>query len=349
MKLYEYNTNTHEYKLLNDKDDEPNKTKKKEPFDGVAKNASNNNSNEQNNKQKHKRSTLSDTSYEIDYIEGHEFIDNPQEKPKFAYKLFTLVIVGLFMFIFNNYFGIFKDGFKYWLNRSIFPKDSNRTNYKTSNYNYTDNTADSIGFQNGVCYNDPVFDFFEEINQKYATHSSERHSLLITSSLAMDVAVYSSFFVWAFKAKNWVFLIALLIFYFIRQILLSFFVIRFPEGYIFDSPVIQALTVSYFKTNDFFYSGHIGITIIIFLEFRERKINKYLCFLFVLITLLESFTMIALRGHYFIDVLYGVLMAIYCYRKAHVIEDWLKRYFGLLVEEEEESAEEKDKAIAKWF
>lgn len=44
------------------------------------------------------------------------------------------------------------------------------------------------------------------------------------------------------------------------------FIIKFPEGYAWDYPGIPALTVSYEVTPDFFFSGHVGLTVIMALD-----------------------------------------------------------------------------------
>jgi len=87
---------------------------------------------------------------------------------------------------------------------------------------------------------------------------------------------------------------------------------KFPDGYLWEYPGFPSLFVSYLKTNDFFFSGHVGLPILMICEFYKMK--KYSMIYFSVFTLtLEFLTMIALRGHYSIDLITGIFMAHYCF------------------------------------
>ena len=53
---------------------------------------------------------------------------------------------------------------------------------------------------------------------------------------------------------------------------------RFPEGYLWDFPGIYSITVPYGKTNDFFYSGHIGCAVICYNEYKANGWFKFATF-----------------------------------------------------------------------
>ena len=85
---------------------------------------------------------------------------------------------------------------------------------------------------------------------------------------------------------------------------------RYPDGYLWDFPGIYSMTVPYGSTNDFFYSGHIGCCMLCFLEFRASKWTHWAYY--SLITMIaQAMLMIALRGHYVIDLISGVIFAHY--------------------------------------
>ena len=68
----------------------------------------------------------------------------------------------------------------------------------------------------------------------------------------------------------------------------------------------------YGKTNDFFFSGHVGCCVINFLEFRANGWHKFAWF--SLTTCVFQVTlMVCLRGHYFIDLISGVIFAHYAW------------------------------------
>ena len=102
---------------------------------------------------------------------------------------------------------------------------------------------------------------------------------------------------------------------------------KFPEGYLWEYPGFPSLTVSYLKTNDFFFSGHVGLPLLMICELY--KMQKFKMIFFCTFTLiLEFFTMIALRGHYSIDLVTGVFMAHYCFifteKYIHYIDNFAK-------------------------
>lgn len=71
----------------------------------------------------------------------------------------------------------------------------------------------------------------------------------------------------------------------------------------------------YGKTNDFFFSGHVGCCIINILEFNA--FGWYRFGYFSLATcIMQIMLMIALRGHYFIDLVSGVIFAHYIWMMA---------------------------------
>jgi hypothetical protein len=85
---------------------------------------------------------------------------------------------------------------------------------------------------------------------------------------------------------------------------------RFPDGYLWDFPGFYSVTVPYGKTNDFFFSGHIGCCMICFCEFKAVNWNKFAYF--SIFTMVFQFSlMIALRGHYMIDLVSGIVFAHY--------------------------------------
>jgi hypothetical protein len=98
---------------------------------------------------------------------------------------------------------------------------------------------------------------------------------------------------------------------------------KYPDGYLWDYPGFPSLTVSYLKTNDFFYSGHVGFPTIFGLEHRKlgNTALMYFCFF---TAILEAFTMVATHGHYIIDLLAGFVMGHYLsIMSDHITENYI--------------------------
>ena len=53
---------------------------------------------------------------------------------------------------------------------------------------------------------------------------------------------------------------------------------RYPDGYLWDFPGFYSITVPYGRTNDFYYSGHVGCCVIQYCEFKAHGWNKFAVF-----------------------------------------------------------------------
>lgn len=162
------------------------------------------------------------------------------------------------------------------------------------------------------CIVDKTFIFTDDLNLFFSQHIGLRHSLLIFSSMCIDLALLSSCIMWIFFGRSWRLIFSLFVFYISRFLVQGLFQLKYPEGYLWEDPGILSLTVSYYKSNDFFFSGHVGLPIIVGLEFKEKGFTVMYVFC-LLSAFLEAFTMIVLRGHYCVDIITGAVMGHYVY------------------------------------
>lgn len=116
---------------------------------------------------------------------------------------------------------------------------------------------------------------------------------------------------------------AMLIFYGLRMLIQTSFEMRTPPGYIWPDGLIPSLFVPAGRTTDFFYSGHVGCCLIAFLEARRarcRLLEAY-CLLSIFF---QTFVMLALRGHYSIDLIAGLVIAHWAHIIAKPIDLYLQ-------------------------
>ena len=161
-----------------------------------------------------------------------------------------------------------------------------------------------------ACILDKVMDVTGPINDFLAQNTVFLNALLITSSILIDFTLITSCAYWLLYSRSWRFLIVMLLFYGVRAIIQASFQLGFPEGYIWTNPGFPSLVVAYDKTNDFFYSGHVGMPIIAALEWKK---NGFLwpfigC---ILVCIIEGFTVLVTRTHYSIDIFAGIICAHY--------------------------------------
>ena len=83
-----------------------------------------------------------------------------------------------------------------------------------------------------------------------------------------------------------------------------------PKGYLWDWPGFPSIFVPYAKTNDFFYSGHVGSCVIVALEAQHMG-YRWLKWFALFGVVVQFVLMVALRSHYFIDLVSGILFAHY--------------------------------------
>lgn len=98
---------------------------------------------------------------------------------------------------------------------------------------------------------------------------------------------------------------------------------RPPVGYIWGDPGFPSLMVPTGKTTDFFFSGHVGYCLISALEFHSLKWRRMEVFC-ILCTLFETCVMLALRGHYSIDLIAGVIFAHWSFIMGSRLSEYLE-------------------------
>jgi hypothetical protein len=174
------------------------------------------------------------------------------------------------------------------------------------------------------CMLDKFFEITSGINKYLQDNVTPRHVIIAISSLCVDfVIVYMSLH-WVIWGKSWRLVVSLFSFYMFRAAVQSVFQMKYPEGYLWENPGFPSLTISYLKTNDFFFSGHVGFPIIVAMECYNlhKPFMTIFCFLTCSI---EAATMIITRGHYSIDILTGLIVSHYVYilveKHIHVIDD----------------------------
>lgn len=164
-----------------------------------------------------------------------------------------------------------------------------------------------------ICTTDYLFDVTFNMNAYLTINVILRHSLLIISSFLIDSLIVYTLYVWVFKCSDWILPKAVVLFYSFRQLLQYIYIKGMPENYIFDYPGLMSLTVSYKVTNDFFYSGHVGLPTI-FLKEYMRMGNKKMMLVCLGVIIVECTVMILLRGHYTIDLIFGIIAGLYFHK-----------------------------------
>ncbi len=171
------------------------------------------------------------------------------------------------------------------------------------------------------CIHDEVQDWTSPITHFLAANPIYKNVLIVTASLMLDVCTFVLACRFVFYEKNYKVGLVGISFYIFRGLLQSVFYMKFPSDYIWGHPGIFSITVPYEPANDFFYSGHVGICIICLITFK-RSGWKNLTRFAILTVVVEFFTLLVTRAHYFIDLVTGLIVAHYIY----LVGDWVEEY-----------------------
>ncbi len=188
------------------------------------------------------------------------------------------------------------------------------------------NTIYGFAIINGdiACITDFTFPLTEKLNHFLLENTETKKKLIIFSSLVIDIMVISFGFIWTSKGDSWRPIVSMIFFYALKMTAQLLLKIKFPDGYTWENPGIPSLVVPYAKSNNLYFSGQIGIPVIIGFEFDRMgmKIPMVLC---LVITAMESIVLLAMRANYIIDILSGILIAHYTFlmseRYIYIIDD----------------------------
>ena len=174
------------------------------------------------------------------------------------------------------------------------------------------------------CFDDKLFVATTPIYEYLKFNETILDFTLILGGVLEDIAITTGFVLFSLKFDTWRMIIALGSLYAVRGQLQQAYYMEFPEEYIFRFPGVYSLSVPYLKTNDFFFSGHVSLPVIVAVEFYKQKYIKLSCFCFF-VSIYEGFMMIIVRGHYSIDIYAGFIIALYFSRISEYIAPFVDR------------------------
>ena len=90
--------------------------------------------------------------------------------------------------------------------------------------------------------------------------------------------IVSYLFVYWFRGTSMRLAVTLSMFYPVRNVIQAIFLMGRPVGFLWFYPGIHSLTVPYFDTNDFYFSGHVGSTTIFSSEYLAMRWYKMATF-----------------------------------------------------------------------
>jgi hypothetical protein len=178
------------------------------------------------------------------------------------------------------------------------------------------------------CFNDKfvslvLVDFTRYLSQ----HWYLRNFLIVSSACLMDVFFMSFIIVYIIKSNSWKHILHFGIFYGIRNAFVQgTFLLEVYDTYLWGYDAgFPSISVPLIRAADFFYSGHAGSAVVLGMQFKELGYSE-LFYVSIFISLYEAFVLCSTRGHYGIDIIFGILMAHYSYFLATPLGEFLDNH-----------------------
>ena len=97
---------------------------------------------------------------------------------------------------------------------------------------------------------------------------------------------------------------------YMNNLMLHIYHMKFPEDYLMHHPGFPSLMTNYDSNKEFFYSAHIGSTVIMILEWRYNGFKKLSILLYVFLAYMVI-AFLVWRANYTIDIFTGISLALY--------------------------------------
>lgn len=134
------------------------------------------------------------------------------------------------------------------------------------------------------CIVDQIFEWTSSINDYLFRNVEITNEIIIYCSFLMDAMVLSFLALFMFYWHSFRVMIAYLLFFCSRAIVQNIFFMGRYQRYLWGDPGIYSVVVPYARTDDFYFSGHIGTCFLLFLELKAQKWHRLKYFpLFVMV------------------------------------------------------------------
>jgi len=160
------------------------------------------------------------------------------------------------------------------------------------------------------CLYDWGFKITRHMNYWYRDHTTTRDVIVALSSFLMDVTFLTFCTYFVTKCRTLRPLACIILVYAIRSLFQTIFQMRLPPHRQWEYPGVPSLVVPYDETYNFFYSGHIGCTSLMALEYRLTKYYK-LSYMMIFVIVFEVYVLTTMECHYGIDIISAMLFSTY--------------------------------------
>jgi len=183
---------------------------------------------------------------------------------------------------------------------------------KYINYYYRNSYDDD----NVLCITDNTYEYTSLFYNILRTHNNLRIFLQTFISLMLDLNILVFCYLWILRGKSWRIVMTLFIFFSIREFISHNFQIKLDEDIIWGYAGIPSLSISYHKNKTFFFSGTLGLFLIIAVELKSFHFTKLSRFSYINMVL-YILLLLSLRAEYSIGIFCSLITAHY----SHLLSD----------------------------
>lgn len=160
----------------------------------------------------------------------------------------------------------------------------------------------------GECIRDYTFDIVATKNQYIRENKNFTLRWMTVSNYLMDFTQVIGVVAVAVEKISFKNAFAFGLFFPLRQLIQGIFLMRRLPGWTWYDTGYFSLTVPFHDTNDFYYSGHLGVCVLWIVDFYSNK--YYVMVLFTLLNALFQWYFLSItNAHYIIDLVSGVFVA----------------------------------------
>ena len=170
--------------------------------------------------------------------------------------------------------------------------------------------------KNIKCVNDPLANVFTQTENYLKKNPKDTNYLLSVDSFFIDLTTFTFFYYFIINGQRTI-LISLTIFYLFRGICFLLTEFPLPKNYIFFFSY-PSIFIPDKVTNDFFFSGHIGMLTVFILEaFHSNYL--FFCIWIEFVWILTVICLFITQGHYTNDLIFGIFAGYISFRICHNI------------------------------
>lgn len=179
------------------------------------------------------------------------------------------------------------------------------------------------------CFNDKLLTtILLPVTNFLSQNLTVRDTIIIFASSQMDIGLVTFGIIYIFKQNSWTYPLAFLLFYGSRSLIQSIFTMQFYDTFIFENPGFLSIVVPYFRTPDFFFSGHIGCSLILSLSFKDWGYTTF-SYYYIFVLFVEALMMTLTRAHYSIDIIFGFIFGHYVFLLSKKASSYFDRVLPL--------------------